>query len=348
MSNPESPGWDAIDAALRPIYGGQEPRHYGTVVSFDLGGPDPIHGISAYWRDTPIPHWHFITYGYSELWTKQSDDPEWSGFGFEMTFRLQTGRRENGPAMWALSLLQNLARYVFQTGRIFDAGHTLNLNGPISLEVETSIRAAAFIEDPELGAIDSPNGKVRFVQLVGLTLDEYELIDQWSVNGFQTFLEEAYPLCVTALDRKSLLDEAITKTRILERVKTEGSSKGTVFCGSELSWLVDHQRLVVRLKATQVESLIRGIRGRVAFGRPFVLQGEPQSIVWEASGDAWAFAPEEAVVRVRLTTEMASWIEGHLVPVRGVYACGGTDGLRIEVTPAEIRDQSGEIVRVVG
>ena len=28
----DTPGWDAINAALAPLYAGQEPRHYGTAL----------------------------------------------------------------------------------------------------------------------------------------------------------------------------------------------------------------------------------------------------------------------------------------------------------------------------
>ncbi len=28
----DAPGWDAIDAALRPFYGGREPYHVGTSI----------------------------------------------------------------------------------------------------------------------------------------------------------------------------------------------------------------------------------------------------------------------------------------------------------------------------
>src|SRR5277367_4602912 len=72
----ESPGWAAIDAALWPIYGELEPYHVGTVIPYALGGPDPIHGISAYKNAGSSPHWHFVTYGFSELWAKESTDAD--------------------------------------------------------------------------------------------------------------------------------------------------------------------------------------------------------------------------------------------------------------------------------
>jgi hypothetical protein len=70
----DAPGWDAIDAALLPLYGDREPYHVGTVVPYAAGGPDPIHGISAYHNAEPGPHWHFVTYGFSELWAKELTD----------------------------------------------------------------------------------------------------------------------------------------------------------------------------------------------------------------------------------------------------------------------------------
>ncbi len=29
-----APGWDAIDAALKPLYHGQTPKHYGTLIGY--------------------------------------------------------------------------------------------------------------------------------------------------------------------------------------------------------------------------------------------------------------------------------------------------------------------------
>src|SRR5437868_6371298 len=126
---PSALGWGAINAALAPIYGeGEPPYHYGPVLPAMLGGKDPLQGISIYDHPLPVPHWHFVTYGFSELYEKESDDPEVSGFGFELTFRL--ARQEETPPGWVLNFLQNLGRYVFQTGNAFDIGHYLDCQGP--------------------------------------------------------------------------------------------------------------------------------------------------------------------------------------------------------------------------
>lgn len=39
-----------------------------------------------------------------------------SGFGFELTFRLRREPGETNPPTWPATLMQALARYVFQTG----------------------------------------------------------------------------------------------------------------------------------------------------------------------------------------------------------------------------------------
>lgn len=61
----------------------------------------------------------------------------------------------------------------------------MNLNGPMCLNnKDTLIRAALFSADSRLPAeINSPNGKVKFIQLVGITEDEYELTWEWSSSG---------------------------------------------------------------------------------------------------------------------------------------------------------------------
>ena len=44
-----APGWDAITEAFRKLYPGQEnPIHFGALIPWRLGGPNPLQGVSAY------------------------------------------------------------------------------------------------------------------------------------------------------------------------------------------------------------------------------------------------------------------------------------------------------------
>ena len=85
----EQGGFDAISEKLHALYPGQEGRFYGTVIPYFLGGNDPLDGVEVWKSEEGIPHWHYVTYGFTELYQKECEDPEVSGFGFELTFRLK-------------------------------------------------------------------------------------------------------------------------------------------------------------------------------------------------------------------------------------------------------------------
>ena len=137
--DPEPLGWDAIDKAFEKIYGDQEPMHYAAMIKYWMGGPDPLDGISVFRSDNGVPHWHYVSYGFTELYEKEGDNPEYSGYGFELTMRLLRSPDEEVP-QWPLSLMQNFARYVFESGNIFEAGHYLDCNGPVALEIRARCR----------------------------------------------------------------------------------------------------------------------------------------------------------------------------------------------------------------
>src|SRR4051794_40152582 len=140
-SEDAAPGWDALEGRLKQVYGEQEPRHWSTVLKHMHGGPDPIDGVSAYQcRDGGGNHLHFSTFGYSSLYyDEESVGEKVSGFGFEMTFRLASPLPPTEEPDWVLDLLQNLARYVFKSGKTFDDFHWVPANGPIRRGSDTDL-----------------------------------------------------------------------------------------------------------------------------------------------------------------------------------------------------------------
>jgi hypothetical protein len=202
-----APGWDAIDAPLRQIYGDQEPKHWGTIIKHMLGGSDPIDGISAYQCTSGgIDHLHFCTYGYSSLYyDEDAVGGEFSKYGFEMTFRLASPLPPAEQPDWVLNFLQNLARYVFKSGNWFAPNHWIPANGPIRADFPTDIVGLAFLLDPALGGIDSPHGRVEFVQGYGVTESELALFKNKSKTPLE-IVEAARrdnPLLVTDLTRRN-------------------------------------------------------------------------------------------------------------------------------------------------
>jgi hypothetical protein len=182
-------GWDAIEAAVAAHVPVQEPLHWGTGT---LPGQDGLYGISAYRGDG---HWLLVTFGLTELFGKESDDPGTSGFGFELTLRVPaTGEQ---PAPWALTLLERLGRYVFSTGQVFAAGHRLSPGGPITGSADTRLTALAFADDPVLGPIGTPHGTARFLTVFGITEDKLRTAKETSTADVLASLRSDNPLLVT-------------------------------------------------------------------------------------------------------------------------------------------------------
>ena len=203
----EAPGWDAIDGALAKLYPGQEPRHWAPDVPASLGGEAPLEGVSVYASDRNTPHWHAVSYGMSELFEKTSKDKRTSGFGFEFTLRLARGKERMAPR-WPAGAFQALAGYVLSSGRVFDAGHRMNTGHPLGPGGRSRLTCIAFLEDPELGTRRTPHGRVRFLQIVGLTADELEAMKATSTEKVLRVMARTNPLLVTDLRRTSILGDA--------------------------------------------------------------------------------------------------------------------------------------------
>jgi hypothetical protein len=166
-------GFDAICEKFSLIYPNQtNPKHYGTLVNYKFGGNDPLDGISVYDGGEFL---HFVTFGFSELYEKESDNTEWSGYGFELTLKLKKSpfispENEENEIRNIVGILQSLARYVFNSGNVFDIYefiYTKQKSG-MNFEKNSKLTGFATVLD-EAETIDTPNGKVKFICLVGLT-----------------------------------------------------------------------------------------------------------------------------------------------------------------------------------
>ena len=203
-----SPGWWAIDAKLDQIYGGREPnRHWASPMDqrVSFGGPEVIDGTSVYTRDDPRPHHHLIPYGLSDLYySPDAAGGERSGWGYELSIRVpvEPGEGPDGP-VWALNMMRNIANFAHSSQRVFMPGDWIRSDNPIRADYPTQLKGLLFVTDPELGVIDTPHGKVDFLQLVGILAEEHAALDAGRASSQQLMaaLAAQDPLFVTQLNR---------------------------------------------------------------------------------------------------------------------------------------------------
>lgn len=348
----KSPGWDAINKALAPLYAdSQEYKHYSTLVGYALGGPDPIGDISVYKRLGPVPHWHFITYGFTELFDKKSENKDVSGWGFELTMRVKTEPDAEEPPVWTVNFLQNLARYVFDTGNAFANGDYKNAKGPIAAATDTLIRSVVFTHDPELPPIETPNGRVEFLQVVGITDDEELAITQWRSLKVLEIFREYLPFLVTDLDRTSLLERKDVQEKLSAGASAEGSYTGYAFV-DQLSW-AERKRLLrkpeinITLGAHQVKDILMVLPYRLPFGREFGLVGGEFNVVFFPSSEN-RYEIEGNTLRLDITPNVLAEIQAVLKQQEGIYSLSTFRGIVLQVEKTHITDASGNVVETIG
>ena len=197
-------GWNAITKAFLGLYPDQpQPLHFSVEVPWALGGDDPLDGISVY---DGGDYYHFVTYGFSELYAKESPDQDISGMGFELTVKLKKSciRNRDAELKNMADILQELAAVCFEQEESFNPYEYIYTGQDSGMDAEAQSKISGFIILPDaLGTIDTSNGKLTFVELVGVTNKELEPVvnGHWSVQD----LADKLGSDVTDFDRSSLL-----------------------------------------------------------------------------------------------------------------------------------------------
>lgn len=167
----EAIGWNAIEQEFLRVYPGQtNPKHYGTILPWMLGGNDPLDGISVYDGGN---YWHFVSFGQSEIYEKESNVKEISGYGYELTFKLKKDNYEDEEAEIRniCGILQMIARITFTKNEIFQPFEFIYTGQTVGIDAKQKSNLTGFItiKDPTVETIETPNGKVEFLELIGMT-----------------------------------------------------------------------------------------------------------------------------------------------------------------------------------
>ena len=171
----------AIEERLNQVYGDLQPRFYSPQTMSFQGGEDPIDGVAVF---DVNEYRHLVSYGMSHLYyNEQAVGGEYSKWGFELTFRVMPfeGDEDQDP-FWVIQLMNNLARFVEETKVWFNEFQFLPLGGPIRSDADTDIVGVAFVKDVDLNEIDTPHGKVIFLQMVGLNKEQLTRLENNSTT----------------------------------------------------------------------------------------------------------------------------------------------------------------------
>jgi len=202
--NDWAPGWDAIDDVFENLYPGQEPSHFGTDLHARavFGGDQYLDGYSIY--QAAHGYKHIVTYGMTELYTEEKAfGGEWSKWGYEMTIKLK--EESHDDCMWSLDMLSNLARYTYTQNRFFEPLQYISGNGTsLHIGVESNITALLVVSDTEAAGVDTVHGRVDFIQLVGITEKELEVLKEDSTKAAELVEKMKWdnPYLVTDMNRK--------------------------------------------------------------------------------------------------------------------------------------------------
>ena len=136
----------------------------------DAWWKDPLDGISIY---DGGDYWHFVSFGQTELYEKESDTKEISGYGYELTFKLKKDHYEDEESEIRniCGILQMIARLTFTKGEIFQPFEFIYTGQSVGIDAKQKSNLTGFItiKDTTVETIKTPNGTVEFLELIGMT-----------------------------------------------------------------------------------------------------------------------------------------------------------------------------------
>ena len=221
-------GWAAIDEHLehhypddkpyiRDIYGGIENYPEDRKSYYQSLNKDPklqvfpnqqyLYSVAHYKQDFKGKEFtHSIAYGGSNLfYDPEEAEVPISGFGYELTMR----NYPFGKDYYLVNVLfMMLDRYCMMNQGLLYEYSCVPLSEPLH-ESDSDITAIILVPDPLLKSMDTPHGKVDFLQVVGITTAELEKLKhanllKEAIKTLAAEIAKENPLFITHLERSSI------------------------------------------------------------------------------------------------------------------------------------------------
>jgi hypothetical protein len=180
---------------------------------------------------------------------------------------------ENDAPDWPFSVLVSLAAYVLGNQTIFEPGHNIDLGG--SFDGKGALTAIVFAEDPDLAPIETPNGRVEFIQMFGVDAEELAVVRSWNASAFLELARTRGRLLLSDPRRASLLADLAIARKMREGIERDGSSQ-LVVTDDRIGWvrMGSEPRVDVTIgveTASQLRAAVTHVLGK---GRPFICMGK--------------------------------------------------------------------------
>lgn len=266
---------DDGETAIEQAVDASHPGATALVHPFPEGHDTELQDYLAVRIDSaPCPHWLFVSRGFTELAEKKQEDPEISGWGFELTCRVPISASRADIA-WAENAMLSVSRYLADKITFLERYNYLPVT---DASPESSLRALVVVEDIAMLHSESKNGRFSFFQIVGLTEDEYEAVNEWDAAAIVELIRARNPLLLTEPGRTSLLTDPDFARAVNEGRQRDGSSVGALF-GVSVLWRLDQRTIELHLSTEAVPAFVTSMRRRLAHGNSMQFFGDRRKIV---------------------------------------------------------------------
>ncbi len=260
-------GETAIERALLAAHPGAQPLRFANPTP----GKHDLAGGLAILVEEPVPHWLVVSRGFTELEDKVEEDPDVSGWGFELTCRLPV-RSQDHDFGWVLSWMQNIADYLADNATFLEPYHHMPMYPATS---EDEIAAIVFVDDIELAPTESRNGRLTFLQMVGLTSGEYEALQSWNGPSLVDLIHARDPLFLMDVERKTYLREEAFARAVEQGRERDGSSTGVLY-GLGILWFKNANEIQVHLDPSAARAVRTSAKARLSHRNPMLFFGDPR------------------------------------------------------------------------